>query len=351
MRLLILGGTVFVGRHLAELAHRRGHEVTLFHRGTRPGVLPHLEHIHGDRDGGLGALDGAASNDGAPDEGAASTRPQDDRPRSWDVVIDTSGYVPRLVGDALDALAGRFERYAFVSSISVYARPDVPHLDEDAELLDLDDPTTERVDGATYGGLKALCERAVHARLGAEALIVRPGLVAGPYDPTERFTYWVRRMDRPGPVALPDAADQPVQWIDARDLARFTLDRLEAGAGGTFNVVGPADRVTFGDLIDACAAAADADPERVRVPSDVLRDYGIRPFTDLPMWIPGDDANLLRVSSERARASGLRVRSLHDTVRAVRDWDEARPSEDRGGGLTTERERAVLQAWRRAQPG
>lgn len=329
MRLLILGGTVFVGRHLAEAAHARGHEVTLFHRGTRPHVLPELEHLHGDRDGGLGALGD----------------------RTWDAVIDTSGYLPRLVQASVRTLADRVGVYAFVSTISVYLDATEPHLREEARLATLRDPRTETVDDDTYGGLKALCEDAVRALGTKRSLIVRPGLVIGPHDPTDRFTYWVRRLSEDGPVLVPDAASQPLQWIDARDLAAFVVGALEDEVAGTYNALVPPDVHTFGDLLDACTAVAGTDPERVAVPESFLLERGVHPFADLPLWLPGDDANVFRVSVERATRAGLVTRPLTDSVADLLIWDAARRPGDLKVGLPHRRERALIDAWRAHDDG
>lgn len=324
MRLLILGGTIFVGRHLAEAAHARGHEVTLFHRGTRPHVLPQLEHLHGDRDGGLDALGD----------------------RAWDAVIDTSGYLPRLVRDSVGALADRVGTYAFVSTISVYLDATRPHLTEEARLATLRDPRTETIDDDTYGGLKALCEDAVRALGTRRTLIVRPGLVVGPHDPTDRFTYWVRRLSDDGPVLVPDAAAQPLQWIDARDLATFVVGALEDGVAGTYNTVVPPDTHTFGDLLNACTGVAGTDPERVVVPAPFLQERGVRPFADLPLWLPGEDVNAFRVSADRATAAGLVTQPLTDSVADVLIWDAARRPGELKVGLPHRRELELIDAWR-----
>jgi 2'-hydroxyisoflavone reductase len=326
MRILILGGTVFVGRHLAEIARDRGHDVTLFHRGTRPGAMPDFEHLHGDRDepGGLDAL----------------------RDRDWDAVIDTSAYVPRQVREALGVVSTRSRRYAFVSSVAVYADPAAGPPDEDATLASLDDPETETVDGQTYGGLKVACERVAREVLGDRALIVRPGVVVGPHDPTERFTYWVRRMTRSGPVLVPDAVDAPVQWIDARDLATFVLTGLENDLGGTFNVVSEEGAHTLGDLLDACGTAAGTHPHRTLVPEAFLREQGVSAWSDLPLWLPPEAANLMRTVATRARDAGLTTRPLIDTVRDVLAWDLGRGSDAWNDPLPSQREAEVLAAWR-----
>ena len=324
MRLLILGGTVFVGRHLAEEAHARGHEVTLFHRGTRPGVLPELEHLHGDRDGGLDALGD----------------------RAWDAVVDTSGYLPRVVRASVRTLADRIGVYAFVSTISVYLDATRPHLTEEARLATLRDPRTETVDADTYGGLKALCEDAVRTLGSERTLVVRPGLVVGPHDPTDRFTYWVRRLSEDGPVLVPDAGRQRLQWIDARDLATFVVVALEDELAGTYNAVVPADAHTFADLVAACTSVAGTDPELVPVPESYLSERGVRPFADLPLWLPGDDANLFRVSADRAERAGLVTQPLSDSVADVLIWDAARRPGQLKTGLPRQRELELIDAWR-----
>lgn len=310
MDLLILGGTSFVGRHMAEEARARGHRVALFHRGTRSDAMPGFEHLIGDRDGGLDALEG----------------------RRWDAVLDVSGYLPRLVGDAARSLRDATGHYAFVSTISVFdvdafrrrhaGSGPLPRIDGTAPLATLADPTTETIDGSTYGGLKVACERSLAEIVGEERLlVVRPGLVVGRYDPTDRFAYWVRRMADERPLLAPRTRRQPLQWIDARDLARFTVRGLERTLTGTFEVVADPDRYTFLHLLSAARDAVRARkmrPAPVTLASErLLLDHGLRPFADLPLWLPGDDAQIFRVSNEAAKAAGLTTRPLEDTVREV----------------------------------
>ncbi len=216
MKILVLGGAHFLGRHVVEQARHRDHTVTLFNRGqTAPGLFPDVEELHGDRDGGLDALRG----------------------RHWDAVIDTSGYVPRIVRQSAELLASFVSRYLFVSSISVYADFHRTHIDETYPVGQVDDKTTEDV-GQFYGPLKALCEQVVEAVYGERAVIVRPGLIVGPYDPTDRFTYWVRQFARGSHVLVPGSPDRPVQLIDGRDLASFMIDLLENRDSGVFNATG-----------------------------------------------------------------------------------------------------------------
>lgn len=310
MRLLILGGTSFVGRHMAEHALARGHEVTLFHRGTRSAEMPAFEHLTGDRDGGLQALED----------------------RTFDAVLDVSGYLPRLVGDAARLIRDATDRYAFVSTISVFdvdafhrrhagtARP--PTIDGTAPLATLDDPTTESITGGTYGGLKVACERTLADLVGPDRLlVVRPGLVVGRFDPTDRFGYWVRRMTEERPLLAPRTRRQPLQWIDARDLAAFTVQAIERSLAGTFEVVVDPDRHTFLHLLSAARDAvrdAGGRPARVVLAEPrLLLDHGLQPFRDLPLWLPGPEAQAFRVSNRAAKAAGLTTRSLHDTVQEV----------------------------------
>ncbi|MCC6350749.1 MAG: epimerase [Candidatus Eisenbacteria bacterium] len=327
MRLLVLGGTKFVGRHFVEAALGRRHEVTLFNRGrTAPGLFPGIETIPGDRDGGLGALAG----------------------RTWDAVFDPGGYVPRLVAASAAALAGRVGFYAFVSSISVYATPLAPGSDESAPLATLADPTTEVVSGGTYGALKAACEREVVRAFAERALLVRPGLIVGPHDPTDRFGYWPRRLSRGGDVLVPGVPGQPVQLIDARDLAAWSLGMIERGSGGTFNATGPAEPLTFRGLIESAAHALGVTPRLVWVDGGFLLERGVEPWTELPLWVPAGEEGMDEVSVGRARANGLSYRPIADTVRDTLAWDIARPDAAREGSraLRPAREAELLAQWR-----
>ncbi|MFN3428781.1 MAG: NAD-dependent epimerase/dehydratase family protein [Candidatus Sericytochromatia bacterium] len=302
-KILVLGGTGFVGRHLVNSALARGHAVTLFNRGRRnPGLFPDAEHLVGDRDGGLGVL-------------------ADGR---WDAVIDTSGYFPRLVRDSASALADRVGRYAFVSTISVYDDP-VAGADETAPLRTIEDPSVEEVTGETYGALKVLCERAVEAIYGDRCLIVRPGIIAGPHDPTDRFTHWARAMAGPGPVIAPLPAEAPVQVIDARDLADWTIRMVETGASGTYNTVGPAEPVARGAFLEALrppggtARVVWVDAERVEA-------EGLEPGKDFPLWTAPEDAGIFGISAAKARGAGLTLRPLAETARDTVAWLAAEPA-------------------------
>jgi 2'-hydroxyisoflavone reductase len=336
VRLLVLGGTRFLGRHVAELAVARGDDVALFTRGrTNPGLVAGAEHLVGDRDGGLHALRG----------------------RRFDAVVDTSGYVPRTVSQSAQLLAPAVDRYVFVSSASVYADPSRPGLHEGSPVAELTEPGSEDV-GAHYGALKALCEREVLGALPDRSVAVRAGLIVGPHDPTGRFTWWVARLDRGGEVLAPEPPDQPVQFVDVRDLAAWIL-RLADGGGepGVYNAVGPAEPLTMAGMLDTIRAAIGSDAHLVWVPERVLDDAGVGMWMDLPLWLaPGLDpghAGFLSVDASRARAAGLTFRPLADTARDTLAWLRESPPLGAGAptgpppGLEPGRERAILDALER----
>lgn len=332
--LLILGGTSFLGPHLTEQALARGWRVTHFNRGRRdPDGVAGVETLIGDRDGKLEALEG----------------------RRWDAVIDTSGYVPRHVRLSAELLAPSVGYYLFVSSISVYASLATPAA-EDAPVGKLEDETVEKVDGATYGPLKALCEQAAERALPDRTGVVRPGLIVGPLDPTDRFTYWPVRVARGGEVLAPGSPDGPLQVVDVRDLAAFMLGLVAERATGTFNAVSPPRRYTMGALLDACVQVAANDATVTWVPADFLAAQGVEPWSDMPAWFPptGDEAAGALVPADRALARGLAIRPLLDTVRDTLAWHATLPEERREklrAGLDATREAAVLAAWRAERSG
>lgn len=323
MNILIIGGTRFVGRHIVQAALDAGHAPTLFNRGaTNPGLFPDVEHIRGDRDGDLSALAG----------------------REWDAVVDTCGYVPRVVGYSLSTLSGAAGHYTYVSSVSVYASNGRPGYDESAPLGALADETVEQITGETYGPLKALCERAVIKAFGDRAFIPRLGLVVGPHDHTGRFTYWVRRVAEGGRVVAPGRHDRPVQFVDARDAAAWIVRAGERRTSGAFNTVCAA--LPMEKLLDACRAASGSDAEVVWVDEAFLLDRGVEPWGGLPLWIPQDDedAATLQASNDRAVSAGLTTRPLGETVADTLAWDRAeRLPHD--STLTRERERDLLAEW------
>jgi 2'-hydroxyisoflavone reductase len=329
LRILILGGTGFLGPELVLAARARGHAVTLFNRGkTRPDLFPEVEKLRGDRDGKLDALRG----------------------RSWDAVLDTSGYVPRIVGASAALLAPRVGHYLFVSSISVYAASRAP-LEETSPVESLSDPGSEDV-RAHYGALKALCEKAAERALPGRALAVRPGLIVGPGDPTDRFTYWPARVDRGGEVLCPGDGKDPVQVIDVRDLAAWMVRASEERLAGTLDAVGPASPMAMAGMLEACRAASGKAAALTWVDAPFLEKAKVSPWSDMPAWIPrsGDDAGFARVSAARAIARGLAFRPIADTARDTLAWWGGLPAERRArprAGLAAEREAEVLAAWKK----
>jgi len=334
LRVLVLGGTRFIGVHMTELAMKRGHVVTLFNRGaTNPQLFSKLEKLKGDRDGKLDALRG----------------------RSWDVVIDDSGFVPRHVRLSAELLAPNVRQYVFISSVSVYASFATP-ADEDSPVGRLADESIETVDENTYGPLKSLCERAAAAALPGRVTVLRPGYIVGPGDNSDRFTYWPARAARGGEMLAPDAAGDPIQFVDVRDLARFTLDVLERNVVGTFNVASAPGRFTIGELIGASVSCANslakpsAPPRPVWVPAQFMRQHNVALATDMPIWSDpsGADAAFAKTSVARALAAGLTIRGITDTVCDTLAWHLQRPDSERAtltAGIDPARERAVLAAW------
>ena len=337
LRILILGGTRFIGVHITELALRRGHVVTLFNRGqTSPQLFPKAEKLAGDRDGQLDALHG----------------------RKWDVVIDDSGFVPRHVRLTAQLLASSVRQYLLVSSVSVYASfATAP--DEDSPVGKLADKSIERVDDNSYGPLKALCEQAAEAAMPGRVTVLRPGYIVGPYDNSDRFTYWPVRAARGGEMLAPDGPGDAIQFIDVRDLARFTLDAVENNVVGTFNVVSPPGRFTIGDLLSASISCANAlakpavPPRAVWVPAEFMQQHNVVLATDMPIWTDptGADAAFAKVSVARALQAGLVVRAVKETVCDTLAWHLQLAEPERlelKAGIDAQRERAVLIAWHAA---
>ena len=337
LRILILGGTQFLGVHFTQLALARGHTVTLFNRGrTNPQLFPQVEKLRGDRDGQLDALKG----------------------RSLDAVVDDSCYVPRHVRLTAALLGPAIRQYLYISSISAYAGFTRPN-DERSPLGTLSDETIERVDDSTYGPLKALCEKAVQTALPGRATVIRPGYVVGPNDPTDRFTYWPARAARGGDMLAAGAASDHIQFIDVRDLARFNLDALERSIFGTFNLLTPPGRFKMGDLISASVGSANElvrpspAPNPVWIPADFLAMHDEAFPGDIPIWAPasGDSAAAAEISATRALQNGLTVTPIEQTVRDTLIWHRSRPRSEQvalKAGLTQMREQAILAAWRQS---
>jgi 2'-hydroxyisoflavone reductase len=327
MRILIIGGTIFLGRHLVAAAQERGHELTLFNRGQHnPDLFPEVERLRGDRDGGLAPLVG----------------------RRWDAVIDTCGAYPRVVRQSAELLADAVDTYLFVSTMSVYPDLGVPNVDEETPVGTMPDETVEEVRGDTYGPLKALCEQEVERALPGRALNIRPGLIVGPYDHSNRFTYWVHRVDQGGDVLAPGTPDQPLQFIvDVRDLAEWMVRMCEDRAAGVYNAKGPDYPLTMSDLLDTCKAESGSDARFIWTDEGFLRDQGVGPWMELPLWLPPGMGEINSSRSDKAWAAGLSFRPIAETVRATLAWDRTLPPDaERRAGMKPERETELLAAWR-----
>lgn len=326
MRILVIGGTRFVGRHLTQAALDGGHDVTLLHRGrTGADLFPQAMHLLADRNGDLSVL-----ADGA-----------------WDATLDVSGYLPRQVRDLADALDGRGGRYAYVSSVSAYGVPAGPNFTEDSPLRKLDDPTTEEITDHTYGALKAACERVAMDRFGASTLIVRPTYVVGPHDQSGRFTYWVNRIARGGEVLAPGEPDAAIQVIDARDLAGWTIELLERGTGGVFHTVTPAPPFSFRQLLELMVAEVGPPGTTLTwLDPDFLGDRGITE-ENLPLWSAFDpEAASSAANPAAAYAAGLSPRPLRETVRDTYEHARRHPLPAHAARLSPDQETRLLAEWR-----
>jgi 2'-hydroxyisoflavone reductase len=318
VKLLLLGGPRFLGRALAEAALGRAHELTFFNRGrTNPELYPDVERIVGDRNTDLGLLAG----------------------RHFDAVLDTCGYLPGSVRASAAALASS-GRYCFVSSVSVYADFSVVN-DEEGRVAELGDLPADDVTDESYGPLKALCEDAVRAGFGERALVVRPGLIVGPHDPTGRFTYWPHRVARGGDVLAPGPPERVTQVIDVRDLADWIVSSCERDVGGTYNAIHPG--TSFGELLESCRRVAASDARITWVSDEFLLEQGVGEWMELPLW-SADPAFAAadRVDVTRAVDAGLTFRPLDETVRGTLELAATTAA----AGLTPEREAALLEAWR-----
>lgn len=334
MKLLILGGTRFLGRFLAEAAIEDGHEVTLFNRGkSDPELFPEVEKLIGDRDGNLEALKG----------------------RSWDAVIDTSGYLPWVVRESLDSLRDAAGHYTFISSVSVYDELEEPGVDENhsygkltaGQIEELKRMEATQAIGEHYGELKYLCEKEVEAVFPGRSLNIRPGLIVGPYDVTDRFSYWVNRIADGGQVLAPGRRDKEVQFIDVRDLADWIIRMVTSGASGTFNATGPDTELTMENFLDTCRGTVGDETELVWVEEKFLLGHEVQGWSDMPLWTP-DSMNMKgfhTVDIRKALAAGLTFRPLTDTIHDTLAWEKARAVTEKKAGLNPEKERAVLMDW------
>jgi 2'-hydroxyisoflavone reductase len=331
MRILIMGGTAFVGRHMTQAAIDRGHDVTLFHRGqTGAALFPEATHLTGDRNQGLAALA----------EG------------QWDATIDVSAYLPRQVSSLAAALDGRGGQYLFISSASVYRTPVAPGFSEDAPLNELPDPDTEEITAESYGGLKVACERTGTALFGPATTIVRPTYVVGPHDRSYRFTWWVERIARGGQVLAPGDPADPIQVIDARDQATWIVRLLENQTAGVFHAVSPAPPFGFGQLLETIASqVAPPGTTLTWVDSDFLKTQGQDDST-LPLWPAADtESDINAADPARAYAAGLAPRPLADSITETHAAEQADPTPKPSGiGLTPEREANLLTGWAASRP-
>jgi len=356
MKILILGGTGFIGPHIVNRALANGHEMTLFNRGrSGPDLFPDLEHLQGDRYSDLSALEKAVA-DG----------------RRWDAVIDTFTYVPKTVTDAMDVLLPAMGQYVVISTISVYADMNTPGMDEDAPLAQIDDAvaegiTTHREVGANYGAMKARVERAAEARFPGHVNVIRPGLIVGPRDTTGRYTYWPVRATEGGGMLAPGTGDDPVQIVDVKDLADFTVHCCEQKHMGTYNAVSPSGERTMRDIVDSCLRVAGPTGSEATKPvwvdAGFLEANGVAAWQHMPAWIPAsadDYAGIGQLSTARSIAAGLKTRPLDDTNRDTLAYYAERQAELRAeegdefaddwatrirGGISREREAEVLAAW------
>lgn len=329
-KILVLGGTGFLGPETVAPAVARGHTVTLFNRGkTNPQLFPDLEKLKGDRNGDLKALEG----------------------RSWDVVIDNSAYVPRHVRSVLEVLGGRVGHYVLVSTVSVYpgfGETTAP-VDESSPVAQMEETPDMKLTGATYGPLKALCEQAAEAGLPGKVCVVRPGLIVGPGDPTDRFTYWPARIARGGEVLCPGDGTSEVQAIDVRDLGEFLVRIVEQVIVGTYNAVGWRGRVSFAELLGAAKLALNTEATLTWVPEADLEAAKVGPWHNLPLWLPA--AGNAHIVNTRALEKGLVFRPVTDTLAATLAWMKETKRQPAWGvkgtpGLAPEREAEVLAAWR-----
>lgn len=327
-RLLILGGTKFLGPELVEAAKAKGYTITLFNRGkTNPHLFPDLEKLHGDRNGDLKSLEG----------------------KKWDAVVDTSGYVPRHVRDSATLLKDAVKQYVFISTISVYSDNSKPGMDETAPVGKLSDESVEKVDGETYGPLKALCEQAAEKAMPGRVANIRPGLIVGPNDPSDRFTYWPVRVDRGGEVLAPGTPADPVQFIDVRDLAEWTIRMIEGGHNGVYNATGPEKPMRIEDLLQSCKKASGSAATFTWADAAFLEEQKVAPWSDMPVWVPpkGDMAGFAQVSVKRALDKGLTFRPAEVTAKDTLAWWKTLPADRQSAlktGLKPERETAVLAA-------
>ncbi|HKC63891.1 MAG TPA: NAD-dependent epimerase/dehydratase family protein [Pyrinomonadaceae bacterium] len=337
MRILIIGGTIFLGRHLIEASLARNHQITIFNRGRHnPDLYPEVEKLRGDR-----SLDLAALHN-----------------RRWDAVIDTCGYLPSIVRKSAELLADAAEHYTFISSCSVYANFDLAGTDEnspvstitseqlgEAEKIDTGERATAISYGEMYGALKALCERAAEEAMPGRVLNVRAGLIVGPDDYSDRFTYWVHRVAQGGEVLAPGRPGRRVRVIDVRDLAEWIIRMAEKRQAGTYNATGAEDGLTMEHLLEECRSVAGSNATFIWASEEFLIEQDVRAWGEVPLWIPEEYNGIFLVNNDKAVAAGLTFRSLSDTIKDTLAWDATRPSDTEWrAGLKPERERELIKS-------
>ncbi|MBA2368443.1 MAG: NAD-dependent epimerase/dehydratase family protein [Candidatus Protochlamydia sp.] len=329
LKILILGGTTFLGPHLVHDLQENGHEVTLFNRGTQSNHFTNVEQLHGDRDGNLEALKG----------------------KNWDAIIDTSATLPRLVQDSSEFLAHSTKHYTFISSIGVYQDFHQPKINEDYPLAKLEDEKSEEITEKTYGGLKAACEKIILDYFPNSCLIIRPGLIIGPLDPTERFSYWPIRIEKGGDILAPAPSDQLLQYIDARDLAKWIVAMIEQKATGIYNATGPDAPITFEKVLRTCQHVSTKNSTFTWAAEDFLIEHHVQDWTELPLWLSSkrNMPGFLNVSIDKALQAGLVYRPLSETIQAILAWDKKRGSKSGKIGLNPDKEQTLLKLLKEEQ--
>ncbi|GAB4516602.1 MAG: SDR family oxidoreductase [Anaerolineae bacterium] len=330
MKMLVIGGTRFLGKAMVEAALEAGYDVTMFNRGkTNPDLFPNVEAIHGDR-----------------------MNPDDLKQvqgREWDAVVDTCGYIPRAVALSTEALADTTAHYTFISTISVYDESvhSASNITENAPLSTLEDETVEEVTGATYGGLKVLCEAVAEKNMPGRVLNVRSGLIIGPFDPTDRFTYWPVKVSQGGEMLTPPFSAR-LQVVDARDQANWVMRMAEHKQAGIYNLTG--HTTTFGDMLETCQrVVGDGAAWLAAADEDFLLEHEVQPWVDLPLWLPSGNDGLSQVSVEKALAMGMSFRPLGETVHDTLAWYRAEHEGGLSTGLSSDREAELLAAWKTAK--
>lgn len=330
MKILIIGGTIFLGKHLLLEGVKRGHDISIFHRGKHNlGQLGTAQEILGDRRTDM--------------EKVTHTQ--------WDAVIDTCGYLPKEVRISAEALKTLTKQYTFISTESVYADDHLAGIEEDGRIVVLEDPTTQTVDGYTYGGLKALCEQKVQEMYPNNSLLIRPGFIVGPDDPSDRFTYWVVRANQKGNFTIPGSANAPMQFIDVRDLSNWIIQMIEEKATGIFNTNGLGAPLTFGEFMKKAVTTLGKGAEAVWLPEDFIMQQEEFDFNDYPLWVPDTKEyySAHRFSSAKAMAHGLKFRPIEETIVDTANWFTQRENQEMRCGINEEKEKTFLQRYRNNQ--